>query len=250
MISFLRKIRYDLIDKNKSEKYFKYAIGEIFLVVIGILIALQVSNWNKSRIEANNLHSYYEKLVEELVQKILVINMTIKKTNNLGLMQKRVLEILNGKNRDDIPELIKVIGSVPTAWSIQVSAELFDEFMMRGLLSKVKDDRLKQALRNLKDVMAGSKIHDIYIDTQYTNLIEPYFAKNINYSKIALPKYKAALVQGGSDTDFESLFNSMELWNIATLKLETTDAALSILKNIDKALQELVSVLKDNIKNN
>jgi len=49
MIKFFRKIRYDLMEKNKTGKYLKYAIGEIVLVVIGILIALSINNWNETR---------------------------------------------------------------------------------------------------------------------------------------------------------------------------------------------------------
>ena len=49
MIKFFRKIRYNLMEQNKTAKYFKYAIGEIILVVIGILIALQINNWNERR---------------------------------------------------------------------------------------------------------------------------------------------------------------------------------------------------------
>ena len=49
MIKFFRKIRYDLMEKNKTGKYFKYAIGEIILVVIGILIALSINNWNEEK---------------------------------------------------------------------------------------------------------------------------------------------------------------------------------------------------------
>jgi hypothetical protein len=48
MIKFFRKIRQNLISENKTSKYFKYAIGEIILVVIGILIALQLNNWNEN----------------------------------------------------------------------------------------------------------------------------------------------------------------------------------------------------------
>jgi len=51
MIKFFRKIRYDLMEKNKTGKYLKYAIGEIVLVVIGILIALQINNWNENQKE-------------------------------------------------------------------------------------------------------------------------------------------------------------------------------------------------------
>ena len=47
MIKFFRKIRQNLLSQGKTGKYFKYAIGEIILVVIGILIALQINNWNE-----------------------------------------------------------------------------------------------------------------------------------------------------------------------------------------------------------
>ena len=49
MIKFFRKIRQNLLMENKTGKYIKYAIGEIFLVVIGILIALQINNWNENQ---------------------------------------------------------------------------------------------------------------------------------------------------------------------------------------------------------
>ena len=51
MIPFFRKIRKKLADDNKPIKYLRYAIGEIVLVVIGILIALQINNWNQNRIQ-------------------------------------------------------------------------------------------------------------------------------------------------------------------------------------------------------
>ena len=72
MIKFFRKIRYDLMEKNKTGKpalpagrYFKYAIGEIILVVIGILIALSINNWNEKRKEQNQLQTYYEQIIAD-----------------------------------------------------------------------------------------------------------------------------------------------------------------------------------------
>ena len=50
MLKFFHKIRYDLMETNKTGKYFKYTIGEIILVVVGILIALGINNWNQERI--------------------------------------------------------------------------------------------------------------------------------------------------------------------------------------------------------
>lgn len=49
MIKLFRNIRQNLLAEGKTTKYFKYAIGEIFLVVIGILIALNINNWNEQK---------------------------------------------------------------------------------------------------------------------------------------------------------------------------------------------------------
>ncbi len=58
MIKFFRKIRKNLLSEGKIGKYLKYAIGEIILVVIGILIALQINNWNQNKIEKKALSDY------------------------------------------------------------------------------------------------------------------------------------------------------------------------------------------------
>ena len=51
MIKFFRRIRLKLIDEGNLKKYLVYAIGEILLVMIGILLALQVNNWNNIKEE-------------------------------------------------------------------------------------------------------------------------------------------------------------------------------------------------------
>ncbi|MFT4661367.1 MAG: hypothetical protein ACJA1H_001264 [Glaciecola sp.] len=66
MIKFFRKIRQNLLMENKTGKYFKYAIGEIVLVVIGILIALSINNWNENRKLNLNEKDVIENLIEDL----------------------------------------------------------------------------------------------------------------------------------------------------------------------------------------
>lgn len=65
MIQLFRHIRRSLINQNKMGKYFKYAIGEILLIVIGILIALGINNWNENRKAKNNEKALVKKLQEE-----------------------------------------------------------------------------------------------------------------------------------------------------------------------------------------
>lgn len=71
MIKFFRKIRYNLLSEGKTGKYLKYAVGEIILVVIGILIALQINNLNQERIVKDQnsiiLHNLNKEFSENLI---------------------------------------------------------------------------------------------------------------------------------------------------------------------------------------
>src|SRR5210317_1244230 len=64
MIKFFRTIRKSLLMENKTGKYFKYAIGEIILVVIGILIALSINTWNENK----KTKSYEVKMLSEIAK--------------------------------------------------------------------------------------------------------------------------------------------------------------------------------------
>lgn len=66
MLKFFRQIRKSLINKSRLTKYSLYAIGEIFLVVIGILIALQINNWNSQRKDREKERSYIISLLVDL----------------------------------------------------------------------------------------------------------------------------------------------------------------------------------------
>ena len=78
MIKFFRKIRQKLLVENRFNKYLLYAIGEIVLVVIGILIALQINNWNDQNKETKELHQYLSKIRGNIHQDILILD-SIKK---------------------------------------------------------------------------------------------------------------------------------------------------------------------------
>ena len=72
MIKFFRRIRHTLLLEGKTGKYLKYAVGEIILVVIGILIALQINNWNELKNEQKVEKVYMTNLVEDLKSDLLI----------------------------------------------------------------------------------------------------------------------------------------------------------------------------------
>lgn len=74
MIKFFRKIRHNLLSEGKTGKYLKYAIGEIVLVVIGILIALQINNLNERFKQKQQLRNYEKNITSELAQDLIMLN--------------------------------------------------------------------------------------------------------------------------------------------------------------------------------
>jgi hypothetical protein len=71
--------------ENKTSKYFKYAIGEIILVVIGILIALQINNWNEGRKDEIRASNYVNRISEDL-------DRTITRSASLAKLNKSILK--------------------------------------------------------------------------------------------------------------------------------------------------------------
>ena len=95
MITFFRKIRQNMIKANSFSKYMLYALGEIILVVIGILIALQINNWNEKRKALVNENALYSRMILDLKIDENRINAHID-------YYKKDLEILNAINQESL----------------------------------------------------------------------------------------------------------------------------------------------------
>jgi soluble cytochrome b562 len=92
MIKIFRKIRQNLLMENKTGKYFKYAIGEIVLVVIGILIALSINNWNESRKIKNKKQTLVLNLIEDFEENKTLLELAINNSDTLILKMSRFFD--------------------------------------------------------------------------------------------------------------------------------------------------------------
>jgi hypothetical protein len=105
MIPFFRKLRKQLSDDNKPLKYMRYAIGEIVLVVIGILIALQINNWNEERKtilrEKSKIQSIYMDLKNDL-KKLTLCKSMLKEQYHIGIEVLKALEQKESHTMDSV----------------------------------------------------------------------------------------------------------------------------------------------------
>jgi hypothetical protein len=88
MIKLFRNIRQNLLAEGKMSKYFKYAIGEIILVVIGILIALSINNWNEERKTQNTIKGIYAIVKSDLESDIITINGILSNTKRDSIFKR------------------------------------------------------------------------------------------------------------------------------------------------------------------
>lgn len=99
MIKFFRQIRKSLIEQNKMGKYFKYALGEILLVVIGILIALQINNWNENRKELLHEKKTLGKFLQDLESDSIFYQINLRRTVSINNLHRELYLI--GSNQKE-----------------------------------------------------------------------------------------------------------------------------------------------------
>nr|WP_091425438.1 hypothetical protein [Formosa sp. Hel1_31_208] len=249
MIKFFRKIRQNLLMENKTGKYFKYAIGEIVLVVIGILIALQVSNWNQLRVEQNTINTYYIKLISTLGNDIQEQKRNLDRLNSSENKFKRSLEILNSQSTADIEELKSSVGELNTAFVNDYSMELFDEFITKGYLSKIEDEELKSQFETVKILLVQGVTWSAVLDDEFISIIKPFIIKNLSYSDIpqGYKRLENERPKDGPEVDYTKLFNNNEAWNVIYGRLGSLGATIRMKNIMLEELQKLKAMLEEKI---
>ena len=160
MIKFFRKIRKNLLSEGKTRKYLKYAIGEILLVVIGILIALQINNWNENRNQANNKSKLMLALKNEFIinQEILNNYLTGLHKNNAQL--NKVINYSASTTNLPIDSVRLYVSQMGPTFQFSMLNSVFEEAISSGKFEMLSDS-LKQKLSLLKDF---SKSRDLIME--------------------------------------------------------------------------------------
>lgn len=149
MIKFFRKTRQNLLSEGKTTKYLKYAIGEIILVVLGILIALQINNWNNNRINSNREANYIKNIARDLNNQIEAIDIQIDFETEVVEYCKIVLKPYNETNTLKIDSTFAVaIGSITTRRTFLNPNPAYTELISSGNIELLKNETFKNQLIN------------------------------------------------------------------------------------------------------
>jgi len=262
MIRFFRNIRKKLAEENNVAKYLRYAIGEIFLVVIGILIALQINNWNADLKERNLENKYYCRLLEDA-------NQDKEQINDLLELAKSRLKASNQAVRILLKDRVKKI-EIGTQIHLAITAiysdfkpnnSAFEDLKSGANLNIIKDKSIVKALNHYFNKVEELK-SIIMVNGEYAvNILfshDDNFANGLNQSSMlsgrfltgmekdvydAIPKDKNELL---SDKMKKRLLNeALEYISVNTRQLGLYN---DILDEIE-VLKELLESKCETIKN-
>jgi hypothetical protein len=147
MITIFRKIRQLLLSESRLGRYLIYAIGEIFLVVIGILIALQINNWNESKKLKKQELTNYCKISEDLKMDLINIDTSILSVKNRLESANRLLINLMNLQEDKTVLLKDFTASVRDYKFIPTRAAITD-ITSSGKLENLNNQDLKSRILN------------------------------------------------------------------------------------------------------
>jgi len=169
MIKFFRKIRQNLLMENKTGKYFKYAIGEIILVVIGILIALQINTWNEGRKNNIKEQQILSQLKDEYNANLLQLEQKITHRKRIIEAANKVLQYIDeplNVNSDSLNSQLNVMIGNPTFKPIQ------NNLINSGNILLIKNEKLNQLLTTWpSNVVAVQEVEKIWNTRMWESII-------------------------------------------------------------------------------
>ena len=252
----MRLFRFLKFQSLETKQYLKYGIGEVFLVVIGILLALQVNNWNEKR-----------KLIKEEKKTLLSFHNEV--SNNLNILERSIVEkqkIIEANN-----EILKYIGPnekwlseksldslmyhiTVSGWIFVPEDGVLNEIINSGKLSIIQDEKIKNEIASLPQLLSLILEEDrLYRDDLHQYFL-PFLSKNYKLRNIT--SHRELLEHSKSDlgiSKFENnpvaLLNNPEFENILTIQSIWIKFSIDMCINQKSKYEEIQRLIEDKYPN-
>ena len=248
MFKFFRSFRLSAITGNRIRKYFLYASGEILLVVIGILIALQVNNWNEKRKEHDevaiikqNLYDEFKQNRKVLAERIGLIDKALDHSRQVMAFMGKSRDYINSHNLDSILVYSLYYGN------FNPSNSTIMELLQAGKLKLLEDKQLKQLISDWLQMLEDTDEDFKNQDLNANEYLMPYLNDHISGSNIDLYGYyrmtdsESELIKDYyydvlHDFKFENLMIGNMVWHTIMVKHyhELDELALRMIDYLNK----------------
>jgi hypothetical protein len=258
MIRLFRKIRHKLLSENNYGIYILYASGEIILVVIGILFALQIDNWNETnkmtKEELGILVNLCENLYEAKKESSRLIAEEINSRDYIVSalnMNSTGDSILLNSNSDSIFRRI--------IWDVQMDAPVinsYSDIKNTGKIGLIMNQKIRQGFTNLELSInhLQSRIDDrlhvqqLRIDEIAINDINFVRMASIETLDMAGIETPDLILDQEPENDYHLLLGNQKIRNLLAIKLELTNTVIGTRQQLDDEINSLIKLLEDEIE--
>ena len=248
MLRFFRQIRKNLMEQNKIRSYFFYAFGEIALVMIGILLALQVNNLNEQSKLINEEQVILMALTEEIEGNIEELIGATERSEERIQEIKGLLKYTGPQN----PDLNKTYSdSLVSHMDVYVTAEVaysvLDDLLSTGRIHLIRNDDLKYRLSTRKQFYADEVLeNEARIIKLTQDILLPYILKNYPRATVQFENYTG--FQSRFNNDFKRIYHDPLFENLLIQKWIYFESGIYGYKRVIDDLNELLILVESELK--
>jgi hypothetical protein len=255
MIPIFRKIRKKMADDYKPIKYIRYAIGEIILVMIGILLALQVNDWNNDRLESKKEQLFLKNLQSDFKTNLTELNSVYKGTLDAYQASNDLLEAIKGEPPLIHTEINKLLDEIINKISsLDLISGSIDEITNTGSLNLINDLELRKLISNWPYYEADTE-DDIKIMVDnlmgffIPSLLDKVILRNIPIPErfeedLDLPK----ISKSGFTIDYNKSLRTLEFENVVYNNTLNYMYTLNQYKRLEGYLRDALKRIEANIE--
>jgi len=243
MLKLFRKIRQQLITSGKAKNYFFYAIGEIILVVIGILIALQINSWNENRKDRILEKEYLNRILVDIKsdQELLNVYTLDRYERKVECLKKgKAYYQGNYKITDTIQFLNDIsYGSVYGFVDWFLNKNTYNELISTGNLRKIQSDSLRTAINDYYEISNALNNSGKNYVSGYINFINSLKVFDVNNPEVISEFDQKLMLKH---------IKSEEYYRLANLELTLAYRVNNFAERIKKQSEELVIKIDNELK--
>ena len=233
MIKFFRKIRQDLLKKGKTGKYLQYAIGEIVLVVIGILIALSINNWNDGQSKRNAELNFYKNKKQQLLDDANNIASELKYNTRFVNQFRNAIQIIETNDRSKKDSLGKITVNLIGYSDFDGQSNIYETMVNSGDVKLLKNTDIIERLRRLEETYF------------YLNRME---AIHLDAVMLVIPEViQTVQLTTGKVENEDYLFGS-KFQNLFVITLRLMDEKDEVYNRAIKEIESIVQLIDDEIE--
>ncbi len=249
MLSFLRKIRKSLIESGLARKYLLYAIGEILLVMIGILLALQVNNWNEERKDKQSEIKILKGLEKDIVANIDILTKTLNTHVKCKGATLELLRIFADRSKEFIESEVDILLELSTSpYKFYPQMGFFKSLISSGDVKLIENEEIVRFINSIEDqVNEATELNAKLIDSWDDNLLirQHEYIRWMNIAKRDSVWFQHNWTTSLFEADYKALFNDPIMENMymitaydQTSTVQSEQTLLSSFNSILKIVRE------------